>query len=197
MRKWILILICMLSFNAKAETIYYYDDNGRLIRSEYDTSSSHDYYYDENGYLIRRDHTPVNLTFNEQGQIVERRYGTSDEYYIYTYNDNGRIDTSTYYSDGNFSYRREYSYDENGKQTGYTQYNAAGNVTGTYTYQFDEYGNITGAYKNGVLQYSNHYTDNYLAKQKAAQRPKKRIYTVDEATKLSKPTGNTFKIRYK
>ncbi len=53
----------------------------------------------------------------------------------------------------------------------------------TYTLKGDRYIFGGTAYKSIADYYNN--------------EPVKRIYTIDEATRLSKPTGNTFKLRYK
>ena len=49
--------------------------------------------------------------------------------------------------------------------------------------------------KNGITYI--YTTDGHLLGQYGQKNPPKRIYTIEEAARLSKPTGNTFKIRYK
>ena len=215
MRKiWLLLIGLVFSINLNfmvreaMATDCYYDDNGRMIKSVYEGGKIHEYFYDENGYLTERRtqnsdgsvfSRKVNLTFNDLGQIVKRRYGTTQEYYIYTYNEDGTEATRTYYNAGEMSYRNEYQYDQNGRQSGYKKYDNNGAFTGKYTYQYDDYGNIVAVYRGTTLQSSNHYTDNWLSRQAQEQWLKKRklIYTVEEATKLSKDTGNKFMLRYK
>lgn len=51
--------------------------------------------------------------------------------------------------------------------------------------------------KGNVETCKSHFPDRYDGIIKSYPKPAKRIYTVEEAAKLSKKTGNTFKLRYK
>ena len=65
-------------------------------------------------------------------------------------------------------------------------YDENGNLLYTEEFLYVDGQEITDHYKKTVNESSN-----------SESKPVKRIYTIDEATKLSKPTGNTFKLRYK
>lgn len=194
-----------------AATTFYYNDDGQSIRSTYDDGHYNEYSYDENGNVSHRNvygsdgtlwsSLDTSLTFNDQGQMIESKYVGGDEWYTYTYNPDGTKASDKYYYAGEFSYQREYQYDAKGNESGYIRHNADGSVD-TYTYERDKYGNIVNTYKGDTLAQTRQYTDTYLQKQAAAQKAardarRKRIYTIEEAEKASKKTGNRVMIRYR
>ena len=175
-----------------------YDENGRQ-------TSSITYYYDNyiqsEGWVEKQ-----TFEYDQNGNLINRKdyisyngvpSDTPSGQTTYAYDQNG----NKILEDNGFS-KYEWGYDEHGNQIWADFYNSPTAVnSGTpsshteYSYDYDKYGNITAVYRNGVLQGSKHYDSAYLNKQWLGKR--KLIYTVEEATKLSKPTGNTFKLRYK
>ncbi len=119
-----------------AVTVYYYNDEGKLVKEEqYEGEEfilcAYEYEYDENGNTvkcIRHD--------NLEGIDVEDRY---------TYDGKGQLITDvTCDAEGNVQSRTEYSYDENGNEVKCSVYDNQGGLQSSTTneYSYDDYGNI-------------------------------------------------------
>ena len=204
-------LMCFFCFcinikNASAWNIiaYYYDDNGRHIKSDFDNGTTEVYKYDENGYRIGFDLYDKNGNFkkfysnteikNEKGQTTALY---SNGYYIvYDYDTNGNL-TSLHNYLGNtadpskLEWYEEYEYGTDGKKLLRTRYTGDGVKMSEGTYKHDKYGNVIGLYDtNGNLLASSSWSDGWKKKQM------KRIYTIQEATQAS-GKKNSVMIRYK
>ena len=119
----------------------------------------------------------------------------------------------TYFGDANSDYYYEYTYDENGNATGGQKTDDDGNILETY--RFDEMGyrlicatddeNCSqpsakyGAFGELIESYQYDSNGKKTTYDKYGRKINigKRIYTVEEAEKVSKKTGNTFRLRYK
>ncbi len=118
-------------------TIYEYDANGKVIKEIYydedgSVSATNEYTYDENGRKSMKKSYEADGTWNhtsyytwgadgklETEKVVTRWGG----YSVYVYGDNGKISYEEEYDDaGNLRFVTVPKYDENGKQTGYTEY---------------------------------------------------------------------------
>ena len=180
---------------------YSYDDAGNLIKIESEGSeATATYEYDENGRRL-----------SETLVISPLLHDGGQPFMFYTTYDENGTETTTYLqnydcrlSDGSFEYCSvfedkaliwsedeqaylAYEYDGNGYEREYD-----GNV---YTYDvylnkpLESYRSLENILKHKTIADEESEAEN--------SKPKYRIYTIDEATKASKPTGNTFKLRYR
>ncbi|MBR6409561.1 MAG: hypothetical protein IKS23_04930 [Alphaproteobacteria bacterium] len=184
----------------RMDSITYYDSNGNVlerISSAIDTSNggrvyvyqSEEFTYDEHNNQISYD------KYNHKG---EKEWGWNREY---TYDDKGNISFQTTCFDEDFCEYVESIHDDKGNLISYYLWDDEGTVEDV-AYTYDDYGNLIaecwyGDTDNCTTWYwvdpnwkANKAHRDWLARRKL-------IYTVEEAEKLSKPTGNKFRIRYK
>ena len=182
--------------------LYNYDENGNVLKYTQYNSSNDSYRleyvheFDENGRMI------TNTAYNRNHVVAYRQE--------YTYDENGRkLSMTRYNGEDNVlsehpiaAEQTKYVYDNNGRLVKTIYYEGEDNILNQmptsetlYAYDYDRYGNVTAEYQNGILMNSYIYHPDYLKKQ--WEKNHKRIYTVEEAERVSKPTGNTFKLRYK
>lgn len=197
---------CRIS--SRGETIY--DENGIKRAVEY-SDCAYDPYR-----LYER------MTFDEQGNAVSYVYddpevdwkmtdswGDYDEYgnpRERSYSERSDMDGDGIYEMDEAEYTRmEYEY-ENGHIKTKKTYRCTDETCSSYydsgiieEYEYDEYGNlISRKIGSRVDTYSWANPAWKEPAEPASQRAnRKRIYTVEKAERVSKPTGNTFRLRYK
>ena len=206
------------SYDEYDQRIYdetYYDEDGHIIaNAEYRNT------YDAEGNLIGDSYIKTDLNGTE---LYRNGYYEDDSiengaYYLYEEYENGMLSyRESYINENGESTYDTYEYFENGMITerdfNYWDENDRHDVYQYYTY--DENGNLIeeseevwGNDENGdwVMRSSKgkmyeHHDDGsvtvYDQDGKFIGFKNKRIYTIEEATKLSKPTGNKFTLRYK
>ncbi|MBR2300198.1 MAG: hypothetical protein IJ870_06490 [Alphaproteobacteria bacterium] len=163
------------SYKPLTETSYYYNDDGKKVMDYTQTTNLYDNHvfnvslnlYDENENYIGTGH------MGEDGRIADKKISTSTGYLeeIYTRDENGNITSvleNTYDKKNNLLSSRTKTYHEDGS---YDVESSDGSVT--------------------------RYDKNGREIKEAKPHTPKRIYTVEEASAVSKPTGNTFRLRYK
>jgi len=163
MKKIFLIMILTVSvMNVRAETLQYYDENGRLFKSV-DGDSITVYTYNAQGKQ------ETTKTYASESALLNN---TPKETRVRAYNSDGRLETETaykgeYVANSNMTpkFYYQYEYDENGKWVGRIQYKG-GNVTRYNRYAYNDagqtvsdiiYSNIEN-YNQGNAQYSYQYT---------------------------------------
>ena len=187
---------------------YEYDDQGRLtakyslmyyswnpdLVGEYLQAA---YEYDDNGNIISKYSGSSGTTWFWTGGYKSNFNGT-----IYVYDENGRVieaySRNIVRQDGvdqsdERTLKNTYEYDQYGNLI--SKKDGEGNVLESheYSYEYDEYGNLVAIRNSdGSLVQVRNYNDPMWKIRKG-----KKIYTVEEATLLSKETGNKFRIRYK
>ncbi|MBR2299164.1 MAG: hypothetical protein IJ870_01145 [Alphaproteobacteria bacterium] len=150
---------------------------------EINSTSSNSYTYDEAGHRI-----------GDFTRITQSKYCMEDgQCDVFESKD---VMTPFYTADGKLSYYAPsksfntiYTYDADGKLIAKTEglYENDEYVSTTYTYEYDLSGRqivYLDGKKIGVFD-------------KDGNPYQRRIYTIEEAAAISKPTGNTFKLRYK
>lgn len=183
------------------------DENGHRIGAD---RTDYQYNY-ETGKLemVRHDR------WTENGNMYNKEL-------YYWYDEDGKLISSHYHEedgttfDNAYNYR--YDYDENGNLISKIQIEAWHGVFDEqgYTSSYDQTESVIETYKNTkdgyILAYDGdgnmigkYDTLTALLKNKSVEfdpsnpdgRIIRRIYTIEEAAKVSKPTGNTFRLRYK
>lgn len=163
---------------------------------------------DMNGVLISEFYYKPNSALWGPGtaydHVDEYTNGQPKQTIVYSTNANGNIDHYyRYYPDGSYTGGHDdfyWTYDAQGNPiSGYR----GGKPSEVYTFSYDANGKLTAIYENGRLLGSVTHGYNYSEDEIQAlgitfpAKKGKRIYTVEEAEKLSKPTGNKFMLRYK
>ncbi|MBR2299144.1 MAG: hypothetical protein IJ870_01045 [Alphaproteobacteria bacterium] len=197
--------------------IWEYNDDGSTKQfTSYDSSGNvtqkHIFDYQDETYSINR--------YDANNNLIKKFVYDNDHEYnrLLTYaNVNTVIDYNT-----NGSVLQEYRYTFNpstGFNSGYDRYKNGSRVGGnTYSFEFYTDGRVKKYYEGSKLAatftYDEHgnmilngnQTYTYLPAEKddssaqqgdSVTKLPKRIYTIDEAERVSKPTGNTFRLRYK
>ncbi len=187
---------------------YTYDEDGNKLNKK-DSSGNiiETYTYDNQGHMIGTHTSTTDYTYDTDGNLI--RYDMDDgstSTTTYTYDEHGNLLTENWiYNDGQdvATHTYENIYDEHGnliKQINTYDSTINGQGTTVKEYDYDEYGNKIAYYINGRQMDTYSYTDPNWKANKAHRdwlARRKLIYTVAEAEKLSKPTGNKFRIRYK
>lgn len=131
------ILIMEREYNEDGKCIwrgyYDYDIDGKMR-----AISEHGYDYDASGNLVREWTQYATGTIQEEMQVL-----SSED--LYEYDAAGHLTEKIYYFDGERSYRWEYEYDENGKETvGYVYdcYNTGDLLERRCESEYDEDGNL-------------------------------------------------------
>lgn len=195
------------------EYSYTYDDHGNILTQTYNGGSvkNYSYTYDDNGNVLEKVET------NDKGKVTRTWTYDSDGTLTnetstiweknYAYDEYGNLIHEDYVETGGYTLdtRWNYIYDEKGNVLSMTK-SKNGQVVQTESYTYDEYGNVlTKNYdstEHNHVTYNNTYSyadPNWKANKAHREwlSKRKRIYTIEEATKLSKETGNKFMIRYK
>ena len=158
------------------------DDESWLDVSYRESSDYMDFYYNlPNGLLI---------THEGEGSVYDSflsDYGEGQQ--MYTYDDEGNIKNkirffSALECDEN-EVCKEYITDTEILEI----YEQKDGILSAYNHN----GDLIGQYKN----ISDKFANIQIQHQNKPEADRRRIYTVEEASKLVKPTGNTFKIRYR
>ncbi|MBR2299167.1 MAG: hypothetical protein IJ870_01165 [Alphaproteobacteria bacterium] len=189
--------------NGQYQVVEYYDDGTRKSEKNYDKDGvlQSEVSFDEHGndiYFTSNDgqYSEFSHEYDKQGNLLKTTFSRYDQ-------------------DGKLISEGEESCDSwLVKQIGFGMmdrncvsikdigYDADGNVMWGRYWEFDEYGNPLQEmqYQNNqpVAQRAHVYANpNWKAALKALHRKIRRSYTLEEAAAASKPTGNTFRLRYK
>lgn len=140
---------------------YIYDEDGNLLEEScFDAQRNQQRYrycnsINEQGQVSKRVSyngdgdvsETVMMTYNEQGQLIEEnQYGSHGgliECRTYEYDETGNNTLRLCYRKGEFYYKDEYAYDENGDMISWTYTNSDGEVeVKTYTYKYNSHGKL-------------------------------------------------------
>lgn len=200
--------------NNKPVSAIWYNTNGDQIYTDTFTHNEDGTFVrhqkDMNGVLVSEFYYKSNSALWGPGtaydHVDEYTNGQPKQTIVYSTNSNGNIDHYyRYYPDGSYTGGHDdfyWTYDAQGNPiSGYR----GGNRSEVYTFAYDANGNLTGVWENGRplgsvthgYKYSDEERTALGVTASAGNHAAKRIYTVEEAEKLSKTTGNTIKLRYK
>ncbi len=175
-------------YSAPDETIYYYDEDGRVIKEAFIANNggddyNYDYTYDEKGNLISEVHQylgtyiVIENSYNPKGNLVYKTTKADYDGYLsnysqkYVYDSQNRLVEEGYVENGVYKKSTVYSYDERGnllKEDSLENF--------TYEYTYDENNRVT------TMTYNNfHYGENEITK-----------YTYDADGKLINETFSSY-----
>ena len=193
---------------------YTYDANGNLLtKVTYSGVDNINNNVPYSGFAYEYDQDGNEISMKHYGSGTNYLNNTPGYQHRYEYQNGQKVLDAEYYCSGSVcsSLQTEirYAYDEKGNMISELKYicrpqcQSSPYSSKIYTYDYDEYGNIINKYENGNLietrTYANPGYQQNLASNSSggSGRQYKRIYTVEEAEKVSKPTGNKIMLRYK
>ena len=143
------------------EYTYVYDADGNLLEEScFDAKNNQQRYrycnsINEQGQVSQRVNyngdnevsATITMTYNDQGQLIEENeYGALGgliECRTFEYDEAGNNTLRLCYRKGEFYYKDEYAYDENGDMISWTYTNSDGEVkVKTYTYKYNSHGKL-------------------------------------------------------
>lgn len=131
-----------LGASRESTTLYSYDREGRLQKTERDGITERYFYHEDGGYTVEWSGKSGNGTYlyDALGNLLEIRHGDGELNEEYLYDEQGHLLTARHYSGGEVISAYRYTYDTHGRLYSRMYYSYE-ELQQTLIYEYDEHGN--------------------------------------------------------